>query len=217
MVGRVNARAASRRVPEAVPGSRERVQRERGGRQPGRMMAAAGVAVAAVCGGFPGVALSGYGPTPPPGRPVPGGFAVVAASVSVDPTTGRVIRVNAGSRGKVILQVGRGSINVPLQFTLTVPNLTLVQRSLGRRYRAIVGVGVQANLRSGTPVKGRFGPSPVVISLLSAKIKHGDKVFAWRAARHKFARVAATVRNGVAIVTVNRYSELIVVQPTPRR
>lgn len=170
------------------------------------------VAGAAVVSAVPAAtALAGYGPTPPPGAPVPGGFQDVAASKTVS-TGGGKIQAHIGA-AKVVVVVPLAAFNVPLQVTVTVPKLATVGKALPAKFDAIAGIGIQANLANGTRVQGRFGNEPITLKVKSSKIRPGDVVLVWSGKEHKFVKARAEVENGVATLKANRYAEFVVVAP----
>jgi hypothetical protein len=150
--------------------------------------------------------LAGYGPTPPPGAPVPGGFLSVLTSTTLG-LGGGTIKTYRGDM-RVVTRFNGGK--VPLQFTETIPDLAALAGRLPAQFDAVDGFGVQASLMDGAQVAGRFGEHGIVVTIRDPNIKPGDKLFAWSPVSHSFVEVHAVVHAGTVLVSVNHPEDLIV-------
>jgi len=153
-------------------------------------------------------ALAAYGPSPPPGPPVPGGFSVVIATKTIGSAGGQLVAKSGGTR--FVLTVRRGVLKRPVQFTLTKPGRLKVAPS---SVRFVLGFGVQANLPTGKAITGSFGRTPIPITVSSRLIAKNSFMAAWSPTRHRFVRVSATVHKGTVTVRTRHFAEFLILAP----
>jgi hypothetical protein len=154
---------------------------------------------AAVALGSAALALSGfaqspanaaYGPPPPPTTPPPGGFRNIVASETVDPGGG--ILGPFGVNGlQVTITVPRHAFPVPVQVTITAPDVSAIGNAGFRRYLALGGVGVLIQV-NGTTYPGAFRRG-VTLDMTSPGISRADLVVVWNGER--FVIVGARERS----------------------
>jgi hypothetical protein len=129
----------------------------------------AGVAQAAVRSGG-GYGPSGGGTT----LSIPGGYASVAATVTVGPAGGTIGPVSVDGAG-VTVSVPAGAFPERVQVTLYAPYLSGIPALPG--YQIVAGVGVQVTL-NGQPYRGAF-LKPLTVTVSSARIGASSVVQVW--------------------------------------
>ena len=104
-------------------------------------------------------ATAGYGPTVPPGAPIPGGFSTVIASKTFA-VGGGTLRATAGT-SHFVLHVPRGALARRIQLTLTRPRLGSLKSRVPHGTVPVIGVAVLATYPNGHFVSGTFGSNRV--------------------------------------------------------
>lgn len=158
---------------------------------------------AALAIGSSGLALAapGYGGPPPP--PVPGGYFSVVTSVTIDPRGGIIGPVMVDGV-LVTLRVPRRAFPMPVQITLTAPDVSEIGDAGFRHERAFSGVGVIVQL-DGQTYSGQF-LRPLGLTLESRRINASDLFVVWNGTR--FVRVFRTTVHGhTAFVAVESGNE----------
>lgn len=147
-----------------------------------RMLALALLGSSALLLASAGAALAagGYGPPPPPVPPVPGGFSAVVTSVTIGPAGGTIgpVRVD-GFLDKIV--VPPGAFPVPVQITVTAPNVRAIGDAGFPGFEAISGVGIQVQ-RNGSPYRGAFR-KPLKLDTTSPSLTRSDIVVRWNGRR----------------------------------
>ncbi len=154
------------------------------------MVGLGGAALALASSGL-ALAAQGYGPPPPPPPPVPGGYFRVVTSVTIGPSGGTIgpVRVDGVL---VTLRVPRGAFPIPVQITLTAPDVREIGNAGFRHERAFSGVGVLIQV-DGQTYTGHFG-KPLHLILKSHRINAGDLFVVWNGTR--FVRVPLDADHG---------------------
>jgi len=127
-------------------------------------------------------AQAGYGPPPPPSPP-PGGFVRVVTSRTIGPAGGRICPVRV-DRSRVCLIVPRRAFSVPMQITITAPNLRRLGDAGHPGFRAISGVGILIQI-NGTTYTGPFNRR-LVLRITRRGIRPRDRVVVWDGHRFGF-------------------------------
>src|ERR1022692_735892 len=153
------------------------------------MVGLGGAALALASSGL-ALAAPGYGPPPPP-PPVPGGYFRVVTSVTIDPSGGMIgsVRVDGVL---VTLRVPRGAFPIPVQITLTAPDVGDIGNAGFRHERAFSGVGVLIQV-DGQTYSGHFR-KPLHLTLKSRRINARDLFVVWNGSR--FVRVPRDTVHG---------------------
>ncbi len=156
-------------------------------------------------------ATAGYGPTTPPGSPVPGAFSTVIASKTFG-TVGGTLVAKAG-KTRFTLQVKPGALNRRIQFTLTRPRLGNLRKRVPRGTAPTAGVALLATNPEGHFVTGLFGTKPVRLTVVDRRITKRSIVLIWNQGKRRFVRYRATTTAGKATFALNRIHELVVATP----
>lgn len=165
------------------------------------VMAGLGAALAIGSSGL-ALAAPGYGGPPPP-PPVPGGYFRVVTSVTIGPSGGIIGPVMVDGV-LVTLRVPRRAFPMPVQITLTAPDVGEIGDAGFRHERAFSGVGVIVQV-DGQTYSGQF-LRPLHLTLESRKINASDLFVVWNGTR--FVRVfRATVHGHTAFVAVESGNE----------
>ena len=140
-----------------------------------------------------------YSP-PLPASPSPGGYVSVVTSRTFGPSGGVIGMVAVGGF-RVRLEVPRGAFPVPVQVTITAPDVLAIGSGGHPGYRALGGVGVLLQADGTTYVK-RFA-RPLVLTVSGRAIRVGSRVAVWQGTRFAFqasresrAREVIAVRRG---------------------
>ncbi len=153
----------------------------------------------------------GYGPAPAAGQTSSGGFSQVLATATRGPAGG-TLSANAGGTS-VSVSIPAATLKIPLQLTLTAPNLARLGRKLGN---VRGGVGVMASKPGGTPIRGRLSAGTISVTLNNHAFHPGDRVVVWNARSRSFAAVPrgqAELTDGKVTIRFNRPSEFAVLPP----
>ena len=142
-----------------------------------------------------------YSP-PLPASPSPGGYVSVVTSRTISPSGGVIGMVSVDGL-QVRLSVPRGAFPVPVQVTITAPDVTAIGSGGHPGYRALGGVGVLLQAGGTTYVK-RFG-RPLVLTVSGRAIKAGSRVAVWKGTR--FAFRASSESRAREVITVRRGTE----------
>jgi hypothetical protein len=179
----------------------------------GRMMAIAtlGSAVLVVANAGGALAAVGYGPPGPPPPPVPGGYSVVVTSQTViGPAGGTIGPVNINGVA-VTLTIPAGAFPVPVQITLTAPDLAAIGTAGFFGHSAVAGVGIQVQ-ENGSPYPGTF-LKPLTLTMSSSSITSSSIVVVWNGTAF-VAESAATVTAGSATVSFDSDPDFAVLAPS---
>jgi hypothetical protein len=170
-------------------------------------------AVALVCSALvaAAAATAGYGPTIPPGPPVPGGFSTVVASKTFGRSGGRLVARSGKTR--FVLQIPRGALKSSTQFTLTRPRLRKLRHRVPRGTHPTIGFALLARHPSGRFVRGTFGSKSVRLTIVDRKIVKRSIALSWNQKKRRFVRYGATITAGRARLAVSRIHEFIVASP----
>jgi hypothetical protein len=140
-----------------------------------------------------------YSP-PLPASPSPGGYVSVVTSRTFGPSGGVIGMVAVGGF-RVRLRVPRGAFSVPVQVTITAPDVLAIGSGGHQGYRALGGVGVLLQADGTTYVK-RFA-RPLVLTVYGRAIRADSRVAVWKGTRFAFeasresrAREVIAVRRG---------------------
>ena len=142
-----------------------------------------------------------YSP-PLPASPSPGGYVSVVTSRTISPSGG-VIGVVSVHGLQVRLSVPRGAFSVPVQVTITAPDVTAIGSGGHPGYRALGGVGVLLQAEGTTYVK-RFA-RPLVLTVSGRAIRAGSRVAVWKGTR--FAFKASSESRAREVINVRRGTE----------
>ena len=153
-------------------------------------------------------ATAGYGPTVPPGQPVPGGFGTVIASKTFG-TGGGTLRANAG-KTRFVLRINRGALTRRIQLTLTRPRIGNLKNHVPHGTVPTTGIAVLATYPNGRFVPGRFGSSLVRLTILDRRIAKHSMMLVWNQGKRRFVRYPATVTAGHATFLVGRIHEFVI-------
>ena len=156
-------------------------------------------------------ATAGYGPTPPPGPAVPGGFSIVIASKTFGPAGGN-LSAKVG-KTRLRLHVNRGALNRKIVFTFTRPRLGNLRNRLPRGTVPLTGIALLARHPNGRFITGKFGKSPVRVTVLDRRITKRSGVLIWSTHKKRFVRYGATITAGKTTFVLNRIHEFVVTKP----
>lgn len=156
-------------------------------------------------------ATAGYGPTAPPGAPIPGGFSTVIASKTFA-VGGGTLRATAGTSHLVLL-VPRGALARRIQLTLTRPRLGSLKSRVPHGTTPVIGVAVLATYPNGHFVSGTFGANRVRVTVVNRRITKRSTLLVWSAKPRRFVRYPATITSGHAAFVVSRIHAFVVVTP----
>lgn len=177
-------------------------------------------AVVVGVGVLSGVASAGYGPALPPGGAVPGGFANVVATWTSGPVGGRIAAHIGATSAEVVVPAQH--LHVPLQLTLTTPNLRKSGGMLSShsrwRGRVVGGVALNARMADGVMVRGRLG-GMVTLHLHNPRFRPGDRVLKWNGHLARFVLMPSSrvvVRRGHISVRVEHGREILVLENAHR-
>ncbi len=138
------------------------------------MLAGAAILVTTGAGGAP--AAGGYGPPPPVTPTVPGGYSVVVTSQTITPAGGTIGPVTIDG-ASVTLIIPAGAFPVPVQITLTAPNLETISTAGFRGFKVVAGEGIQVQ-ENGSTYPGLF-LKPLTLDTSSSAITASSVVAVW--------------------------------------
>jgi len=150
----------------------------------------AGAAVLVTTGAGGALAAGGYGPPAPVPPKVPGGHCVVVTSQTITPAGGTIGPVTIDG-ASVTLIVPAGAFPVPVQITLTAPNLCAIGTAGFRCFKVVAGVGIQVQ-ENGSTYPGPF-LKPLSLDISSSSITASSILAVW---------------NGTAFVTDPEFTAL---------
>jgi hypothetical protein len=156
-------------------------------------------------------ANAGYSPTPPPGPAVPGGFSIVIASKTFGPAGGN-LSAKVG-KTRLTLHVNRGALSRRILFTFTRPRLANLRNRLPHGTVPVMGIALLAMHPNGRFITGKFGKSPVRVTVRDRRITKRSKVLSWSTHKKRFVRYGATIKACSTTAAVNRIHELVVTKP----
>jgi uncharacterized RDD family membrane protein YckC len=156
-------------------------------------------------------AAAGYGPSVPPGSPVPGGFSTVIASKTFGPNGG-TLTARIGKTG-FELHIQHGALRSRIQFTLTAPRLRNLGAHVPHGTVATTGVALLATYPNGHFVVGPLGKSGVRLTVVDRRITKHSIVLVWNQRTRRFTRLRATIAAGRAGFTLNRIQEILIASP----
>jgi hypothetical protein len=168
-----------------------------------------GSAAMLVASGGGALAANAYGPPGPPAPPVPGGYTVVVTSQTIGPAGGTIGPVDVGGI-PTTLTIPAGAFPVPVQITLTAPDLAAIGAGGFPGHNAIagVGIGVQEN---GSTYPGTF-LKPLTLTMSSSSITSSSVVVVWNGTAF-VTESSATVTAGSATVTFDSDPDFAVLGP----
>lgn len=171
------------------------------------------VAAAAVTVSAPGAvtARAGYGPTVPPGPPIPGGFSTVITSKTFAPAGG-TLRATVG-KSHFVLRVPRGALKGRIQLTLTRPRLGSLKSRVPHGTAPVIGVAVLATYPNGHFVRGTFGANRVRLTVTDRRVTKHSMALVWSAKPRRFLRYRATITRGQAAFLVSRIHAFVIATP----
>jgi hypothetical protein len=114
----------------------------------------AGAAILVTTGAGGALAAGGYGPPPPVTPTVPGGYSVVVTSQTITPAGGTIGPVTIDG-ASVTLIVPAGAFPVPVQITVTAPNLGAISTAGFHGFKVVAGEGIQVQ-ENGSTYPGPF-------------------------------------------------------------
>lgn len=150
----------------------------------------AGAAVLVTTGAGGALAAGDYGPPAPVPPTVPGGHCVVVTSQTITPAGGTIGPVTIDG-ASVTLIVPAGAFPVPVQITLTAPNLCGISTAGFRCFKVVAGVGIQLQ-ENGSTYPGPF-LKPLSLDISSSSITASSILAVW---------------NGTAFVTDPEFTAL---------
>ncbi len=150
----------------------------------------AGAAILVTTGAGGALAAGGYGPPAPVPPKVPGGHCVVVTSQTITPAGGAIGPVSIDG-ASVTLIVPAGAFPVPVQITLTAPNLCAISAASFRCFKVVAGVGIQVQ-ENGSTYPGPF-LKPLSLDISSSSITASSILAVW---------------NGTAFVTDPEFTAL---------
>ena len=150
----------------------------------------AGAAILVTTGAGGALAAGGYGPPAPVPPKVPGGHCVVVTSQTITPAGGTIGPVTIDG-ASVTLIVPAGAFPVPVQITLTAPNLCGMSTAGFRCFKVVAGVGIQVQ-ENGSTYPGPF-LKPLSLGISSSSITASSILAVW---------------NGTAFVTDPEFTAL---------
>jgi hypothetical protein len=149
-----------------------------------------------------------YGPTAPVAT-APGGFAAVVTSRTIGPAGGTITVTVDGV--DVTLTVPPGAFPVPVQITVTAPDLAAIGNAGFAGLFAVGGVGIQVQ-ENGSPYPGTF-LKPVTLSMQSSGITSSSVVVVWNGTAF-VTDSSATVTAGSATVSFDSDPNFAVLSPS---
>lgn len=156
-------------------------------------------------------ATAGYGPTVPPGPPIPGGFSTVITSKTFS-TGGGTLSATAGT-SRFVLRVPSRALTRRLQLTLTRPRLGNLKSRVPHGTTPLLGVAVLATYPNGHFVPGTFGSNRVRLTIVDRRITKRSTLLVWSAKPRRFVRYAATITSGHATFLVSRIHAFVIAKP----
>ena len=177
----------------------------------GRMIAIAtlGSAALVVASAGGAMAASGYGPPGPAPPPVPGSYSVVVTSQTIGPAGGTIGPVDV-SGIPVTLTIPAGAFPIPVQITLTAPDLAAIGTSGFAGHSVVAGVGVQVQ-ENGSTYPGTF-LKPLTLTISSSSITSSSIVVVWNGTAF-VAASGTTVTAGSAMATFDSGQDFAVLAP----
>ena len=136
----------------------------------------AGAAILVTTGAGGALAAGGYGPPAPVPQTVPGGYSVVVTSQTITPAGGTIgpVTINGAS---VTLIVPAGAFPVPVQITVTAPNLGAISTAGFRGFKVVAGEGIQVQ-ENGSTYPGTF-LKPLTLVTSSPSITASSILAVW--------------------------------------
>lgn len=156
-------------------------------------------------------ATAGYGPTVPPGAPIPGGFSTVIASKTFA-VGGGTLGATAG-KSHLVLRVPRGALTTRIQLTLTRPHLGGLKSRVPRGTAPVLGVAVLATFPNGHFVSETFGANRVRLTITDSRITKRSILLVWSVRNRRFVRYPGTVNAGHAAFAVSRTHAFVIATP----
>jgi hypothetical protein len=169
------------------------------------------VAALVAIGAAQSASSGGYGPTPPPGPPVPGHYSTVIASETFGSRGGKLL-AKAG-RTHLLLTIPAGSLDQKLQFTLTRPVLGNLRTKVPKGTVPVTGVAVIVRDPSGHYITGLFSAKPIPLVITDPQIGNHASVLAWDKQQHRFVSFPATIGRHSETVKLRRIEEFVVAEP----
>jgi hypothetical protein len=168
----------------------------------GAIMLINGVGAALAAGGS-------YGPPAPVPPTVPGGYFAVVTSQTITPAGGTIgpLTINGAS---VRLVVPAGAFPVPVQITLTAPDLGAIGNAGFRSFSVVAGVGIQVQ-ENGSTYPGTF-LKPLTLDISSSSITSSSLVVVWNGTAF-VTDPSATVRSGEARSSFDTDPDFAVLTP----
>jgi hypothetical protein len=143
------------------------------------------------------LAAGSYGAPPPVAPVVPGGFSAVVTSQTIGPAGGTIGPLSVDGI-TTTLTVPAGAFPVPVQITLTAPDLASIGAGGFAGHSAVAGVGIQVQ-EHGAKYPGTFLKS-LSLTLSSSSITSSSIVVVWNGTAF-VTESSATVTAGRAAVT----------------
>ena len=136
----------------------------------------AGAATLVTTGAGRALAAGGYGPPAPVPPKVPGGHCAVVTSQTITPAGGTIGPVTIDGASDTLI-VPAGAFPVPVQITLTAPNLCAVGTASFRCFKVVTGVGIQVQ-ENGSTYPGPF-LKPLTLDTSSSSISASSILAVW--------------------------------------
>ena len=129
-----------------------------------------------VTGADGALAAGGYGPPAAVPPTVPGGYSVVVTSQTITPAGGKIgpVTVNGAS---VTVIVPAGAFPVPVQITVTAPNLGAIGTAGFSGFKVVAGVGIHVQ-ENGSTYPGTF-LKPLTLIMSSSSITASSILTVW--------------------------------------
>jgi hypothetical protein len=168
-------------------------------------------AISAVClAGSVRPAAAAYGPPPPAtGVAPPGSYSAVRTSQTITPAGGTIGPVVVDG-ATVTLVIPAGAFPVSVQITITGPNLFAVGDAGTAGYKAVAGVGIQAQ-ENGSAYPGTF-VKPLTLTIRSSSITSSSVGVVWNGTAFA-TETDTTVASGVAVVRFDTDPDFAVLSP----
>ncbi len=136
----------------------------------------AGAAVLVTTGAGGALAAGGYGPPAPVPPKVPGGHCAAVTSQTITPAGGTIGPVTIDGAAVTVI-VPAGAFPVPVQITLTAPNLCAIGTARFRCFKVVAGVGVQVQ-ENGPAYPGPF-LKPLSLGMSSPSVTASSILAVW--------------------------------------
>ena len=155
-------------------------------------------------------AASNYGPPPPAaGLVPPGGYSGVITSQTITPAGGTIGRVTVDG-ATVSLVIPAGAFPVPVQITMTGPDLFAVGSAGTAGYKAVAGVGIQVQ-ENGSTYPGTF-LKPLSLTVRSSSITSSSVVMVWNGTAF-VTEPDSTFTPGTAVIGFDTDPDFAVMSP----